>query len=194
MTDDLPEYLVRRKGEVPPMPDKHLLAIWGLTEEQADLVWQRCQQRSIKFPKKADIPKDERKKSLINALVKARMDQADVIMAMVREVSTEGVKAIEQMVGKPITRLEEKARKTRDARPEKPQKTSTGRKKTLQFSSTQTIHLLVKENPKKKGGAPYERFAKYTEGMSVQDALSAGVFEADIVWDVKHKFIELMDE
>jgi hypothetical protein len=194
MTDDLPEYLIRKKGEVPPMPDKHLLAIWGLTEEQANIVWQRCQQRSIKFPKKTDIPDDDRKKALIYALLKARMDQADVIMAMVRETSTEGVKAIEQMVGKPITRLEEKARKARDARPDKPQKTSVGRKKTVTFSPTQTIHLLVKENPKRKGGAPYERFAKYVDGMSIADALSAGVFEADVVWDVKHKFIELHGE
>lgn len=190
---EIPEFLKRKPGEPPQMPDEQIHAIWKLSEEQAELVWKWLEERSIKFPKKTAIPKGEdRKKALILALLKARMDQADVIMAMVRDSSVQGVKTIEDIVGKPITRLQEKAHRASEKKKEKAAGARAARsRKSVAFEATDTIHLLVKENPKKKGGAPYERFEKYKEGMTVGDALAAGVFEADIQWDVGHKFIEL---
>ena len=53
------------------------------------------------------------------------------------------------------------------------------------------IRLLVKTNPKKVGAASHARFELYKSGMSVGDALAAGVTHQDIWWDVSHKFIEL---
>ena len=48
-------------------------------------------------------------------------------------------------------------------------------------------------NPKRAGSAPHSRFAQYAQGMSVQDALTAGVTEADIRWDVAHEYIQITE-
>lgn len=63
-----------------------------------------------------------------------------------------------------------------------------------------TIHMLsdksgkpygVDNNPKRAGTAGHERFAKYTDGMTVGEAIAAGVWAADIKWDLDKKFIEV---
>lgn len=47
-------------------------------------------------------------------------------------------------------------------------------------------------NPKRPGSAPAARFDLYgVGGITVQDALQAGVTEADIRWDLAHEYIEL---
>jgi hypothetical protein len=59
--------------------------------------------------------------------------------------------------------------------------------------SASVITILVDENPKKKGGAPYDRFALYENGMTVTEFLKAGGLPIDVDWDVAHKFIALSD-
>ena len=46
-------------------------------------------------------------------------------------------------------------------------------------------------NPKRAGTESANRFALYKNGMTVKDALDAGVRSADIDWDVKHEFIKV---
>ena len=47
----------------------------------------------------------------------------------------------------------------------------------------QVITLRVSENPKKPGSAARERFALYRSGMTVEQALKAGVLPIDLRWD-----------
>jgi hypothetical protein len=47
-------------------------------------------------------------------------------------------------------------------------------------------------NPKRPGSASYDRFALYTDGMLLSDAVKAGVTTADIAWDVSKGFIEVV--
>jgi len=63
-----------------------------------------------------------------------------------------------------------------------------------------TIHMLFDKsgkqygadnNPKKVGSKGHERFAQYVDGMTVEAALKAGVWAADVSWDVSKGFIEL---
>ena len=64
-----------------------------------------------------------------------------------------------------------------------------------------TIHFLqdksgkpynvTDNNPKKNGSAGHARFALYHEGMTVGEALAAGVWSADITWDIDHGFIRV---
>ena len=46
-------------------------------------------------------------------------------------------------------------------------------------------------NAKKPGSAAHARFAKMTPGMTVDEAIAAGVTRGDINWDVKQGFIKL---
>ncbi len=54
------------------------------------------------------------------------------------------------------------------------------------------IKVLAKENPKRVGSASRERFSLYRNGMSVTEFLKAGGSRADIRWDIKHGFIEVV--
>lgn len=63
--------------------------------------------------------------------------------------------------------------------------------------SVQVITVLTRnpdgsiKNPKVASGAPAKRFAKYADGMTVAQALAAGVTDGDIRWDVAHEYITL---
>lgn len=53
------------------------------------------------------------------------------------------------------------------------------------------IHLVSQINPKRKGSASFDRFELYVDGMTVSEALAAGVRRDDIKWDTEHKLISL---
>lgn len=46
-------------------------------------------------------------------------------------------------------------------------------------------------NPKRAGSKSGDRFAKYKAGMTLEQAVQAGVSAADIKWDSEHKYIEI---
>ena len=53
------------------------------------------------------------------------------------------------------------------------------------------IKLLVDENPKREGSAAHGRFANYKDGMTVADALAAGLRTSDLKYDTAHEFIKI---
>jgi hypothetical protein len=55
------------------------------------------------------------------------------------------------------------------------------------FDDDQKIKILAKENP--KCGSAAKRFDLYKSGMTVAEALKAGLTRAGINWDVRHNFI-----
>jgi hypothetical protein len=57
------------------------------------------------------------------------------------------------------------------------------------FPSDGTISLRVESNPKRKGSKSFDRFAHYKNGMTVEQAIKAGVLFADLKWDSEHGFI-----
>ena len=46
-------------------------------------------------------------------------------------------------------------------------------------------------NPKRKGSKSHAKFAKYRDGMTVEQAAAAGITGADLSWDTKHGFIKI---
>lgn len=66
-------------------------------------------------------------------------------------------------------------------------------KKVTGLSKDATLKVLVESNPKRPGGASYDRFEGYFgEGITtVQDALDAGLTMGDIKYDIVHGFIEV---
>jgi hypothetical protein len=59
------------------------------------------------------------------------------------------------------------------------------------YNLTDIITLLVKDNPKQEGSAARKRFALYKSGMTVEAALAAGLWAADIRHDSKREHIKL---
>lgn len=53
------------------------------------------------------------------------------------------------------------------------------------------ITVVAKENPKRKGSDAAKRFAKYKNGMTVQEARDAGVGPGDLKWDIEKGFISV---
>ncbi len=70
-----------------------------------------------------------------------------------------------------------------------------GEKKARKSRSTvntdAVITLIAEGNPKRPGSAAHGRFAFYTSGMTVKQALEAGVTMADIHHDSSKGFIKL---
>lgn len=46
-------------------------------------------------------------------------------------------------------------------------------------------------NPKRKGTKSFELFAKYRDGMTVEEATKAGITGAALSWDSRHNFIRI---
>jgi hypothetical protein len=62
------------------------------------------------------------------------------------------------------------------------------------FKDDQRITVLSKKNPKREGSDSYDRFELYAtgkKGMTVKQALDAGVTSGDLKWDNDHKFIKI---
>jgi len=55
----------------------------------------------------------------------------------------------------------------------------------------QTITLLVDENPKKPGSKAAARWELYLEGMTVKEALAAGITRSDLRFNADNEFIAL---
>ena len=89
----------------------------------------------------------------------------------------------------------EKAVKTESAPAEKkvsgPRGTPQDAVIRMQLDEKAGKNYGVDHNPKKAGSKGAERFALYTDGMTVGEALNAGVWAADITWDIGKGFIKL---
>jgi len=60
-----------------------------------------------------------------------------------------------------------------------------------QFADEQVITVLV-ENPKRVGSDAHKRYALYVTGMTVREALTAGLTRADFKWDTDRGHIDIV--
>ena len=65
------------------------------------------------------------------------------------------------------------------------------KEKTPKAVDTRKIKILAKENPKREGTKAFKLFAKYTNGMTVADAVKAGVKARIVRNDAKKGLIEI---
>lgn len=56
---------------------------------------------------------------------------------------------------------------------------------------TAKITMLVKENPKRVGSKSRDRFDGYKDGMTVAEALAAGITTPDLIYDTAHSFVQI---
>lgn len=59
-----------------------------------------------------------------------------------------------------------------------------------EFTDEMIVHLLV-ENPKRPGSKARARFAGYVDGMTIAQAIAAGLNRDDFRWDTDHGFISI---
>lgn len=146
-----------------------------LTDDQARVVLSR--HRTIPQP---DEPATTR---LLALAVQKSMDQRLLLMPCFRTQDQVEISAIETIVGKPITRIHKATKHAGLIRPGRPRPPKPDDNRVI---------TQVTPNPKKPGSASYERYAKYQPGMTVQEALNAGVTTGDIKWDSERGFITLV--
>lgn len=133
--------------------------------------------------------------ALFDSCVALGCDQADVVLAVAHDPSPLAVRALETVVGKPIeygrpALLQRNARRYQSA--EVPQRAEPKSKLTrtpVQRTDPRKI-VYVAPNPKKPGSASYDRFSRYVAGMTVTEAIAAGVTAADVKWDSERGFIK----
>lgn len=97
---------------------------------------------------------------------------------VVKKVVTETTEAVAKAPAKVAAPKEKKVRKI-------------GLRK---WKDEQVIILLMDHNPKRPGTTGHSHFEQYEDGMTVADALKAGITGPDLSWDSKHNFIMIADE
>jgi hypothetical protein len=126
-------------------------------------------------------PEDEPSTPLLLRLVSAsRMDHSTLLRGVFRTTDPTLLHAMETIVGRPITRIQRPtvhAPTRRLTRPPRPR-----------AKDDRVIHD-IQPNPKKVGSASYERFALYRDGMTVSEALAAGITTADMKWDSERGYV-----
>lgn len=118
------------------------------------------------------------------------IDHADVVMSLAHDPSPLAVRTLEALVGKPIEHGFP-CLKTPPKAAEGASATPTYREPKVRAPRNSVtdprVITHVAPNPKKPGSASYDRFALYRVGMSVNDAIAAGVKREDIAWDSDSK-------
>lgn len=152
------------------------LAVTTLAADQLQIVWRDYTRRHPDFPQPTAEPSPDQ---LADLLAARRVDHASLLSPMFRETAPLAVAAIEHLLGKPITRPS--TRRHASA-------TFNGRAPRVRPTDDRVITEVV-SNPKKPNSASFERFAKYRVGMTVSEALAAGVQPGDIKWDSERGFI-----
>ncbi len=152
----------------------------ALTDDQTDYLADAVHTRYPHFVPREAGPY-ESGEDLLNHCDAYQFDQADVVMALSRDASPKGVVIVEKLIGRPITRAEKRQKK--QAAPRK-------RVNPVRGNDPRVITALA-ANPKRPGSASYDRFELYRVGMTVNEALAAGVRRADIKYDSERSFITL---
>jgi hypothetical protein len=65
------------------------------------------------------------------------------------------------------------------------------RKNRPMIRKTAVVSLVARENPKKPGTEAYKRFQRYRDGMTVGEAMRAGIMRDDIRYDIRRNFIAI---
>lgn len=117
---------------------------------------------------------------LLEIAEEAGMDQADVVMTLATDSSVVGVKVVETLIGRPITRQ----------RPGGAPPRSRGPRRSVSVKRSDPRKICyVASNPKKEGSASWARFELYRVGMTVDEFLAAGGTMGDVKWDADRDFI-----
>jgi len=124
----------------------------------------------------------------------AELDHASVVLSLRDDATVTGVRAIETLIGKPIQRRSatppgaspDSSGSPRGARNAPRQRSSHSSK--LPCPPTAVV-LTVVPNPKRPGSASAMRFENWRPGITVADALAAGLTPGDVAWDLAHGFV-----
>lgn len=115
------------------------------------------------------------------------IDHADVVMSLAHDSSPLAVRTLEALIGKPIEQGWP-CLKGPSPKPKTDEGAPAPAREPKQRVARNTVTdprviVYVAPNPKKPGSASFERFALYREGMTVNEAIAAGVKREDIAWD-----------
>lgn len=116
----------------------------------------------------------------------AELDQATVVTALAGESSPDAIAAMETITGKKI-KAAKPQKATDDGQPKTPKAVKA---KAKNLSDPRIITAFI-ANPKRPGSAAHARYNLYVDGMSVDQAIAAGIKRADIAWDKARDFITL---
>lgn len=158
-----------------------------LSEEQTRLVWSAVHKR---YPTRVPPPPvDADGMEAFLRIGESGLDHAQVVLCMATETDLVALAAVECLVGKGISRQFKRTPAPRQV-VEKPDRGRAQRATTAPWTPQHVIETVT-ENPKRQGTASYERYAKYRVGMTVAEALAAGITRGDLAWDTERGFVVL---
>ena len=115
---------------------------------------------------------------LTESCVRARLCQADVVLALLR---LELIAAVEQIMGRPITRLP----------PSRSGATTPRSAPTCRVTRVRTPEAMEGGRRRLLCSPMYERLARARVGMSVETLLARGITRKDLRIAIKRKYLEV---
>ena len=103
------------------------------------------------------------------------------------EFSDERLKAISQVTNKRRVSMAEAA--TKDKAPKAQRSQAVGERTRFTLDPQKKITIKAVENPRRKGSDTYEKFKLYKNGMTVEQALKAGLRMVDLKADIERGHI-----
>lgn len=137
--------------------------------------------------------------SLFRVCEDAGLDQADVVCAVAANSSPLAVQAMEVLagipvvVGRPCLTTPPRIDTIAPTEAPRPVRETVPARAPRSVTTDPRVISSVVPNPKRPGSASHARYALYVVGMTVDEAIAAGVKREDIAWDsaTSRKFIVL---
>lgn len=158
---------------------EELSKVAGIEQKEGE-TWSKFANRLVRTIDKKDIPDTE--------WSQVSPESQSWYNTAVEKISNGQSNAIPAFAGETVPE-EEKGSKTSKAKKEKTTGAGSGRPKRMQ--EDQKITLLVDKNPKRPGSNAASVFDLYKNGMTVKQALDAGIPRGHMNWDLDHGFIKV---
>jgi hypothetical protein len=169
--------------------EQHQPRFAGLSPEGAALVLSRLVDCGAL---RRTTPRVESGLELFEVCRLAGLDHAGVVLTLAAETNMVGLRALEQLVGRPISPWAESVEAAR-AQVEKPPVRGVAAAAAAPRPGDGQWVVAVRPNPKKPGSDTHARYAHWVVGRTVRECLAAGLTRADLAWDVTRGFVTLSD-
>jgi len=167
--------------------ERHMPMFAALEVPEAHLVYSRLMAARA-LPPELCVAEPQSGEELFGLCQRAGLDHAGVVLTMARETSDIGMSAIAHLVGRPIAAWQRAVSERQAAAPPPVRRGVAAVQPRAEHSMVVVSHV---PNPKKAGSAGWERYNLWQVGALVSECIAAGMWPADVRWDLSKGFVVL---
>ena len=166
------------------LQDRHLPKFQALPPDVAALV---CQRLIANGGLPVHQPTVHSGDELFEVCRERGLDHAGVVLSLARETSHQGLRAIETLVGRPISPWASSTADKAAAATPKPRGVAAPRV----HETDPMVVVFVPSNPKRPGTEGWRRFELWKIGYTVAELKAEGLWPADVKWELERDTVKL---